>query len=410
MTVKKRHVYYISGFDPRGAAFYRRLYQTEAAKQSAVGGITLQIGARRRVTSFASSWSIQAHIDGQAVLTTYEYLQWDDLIRAHWSRNEVAILRNYLKAAWIYLRSGTLERILQASWPPFVTSLFPLAILLALIALASGGMLACVRLLSGWAGWLAGAVCFAGVLQAGRVLEKRMNSYWLLRIYAFSAQQGLGQLSDLEARLDKFAEHIVSQINAAVKAGDIPDEILIVGHSTGTIMASSVVGRVLVLLKTDLPPDMALNAAANTQQQYRISLLTLGQCIPIVSMLPQAQRYRDDLARINQSGIVDWVDFTAPSDGACFALVDPIGVSGLVQANAHDPKPKLLSPRFARLFSPASYAGIKRNWYRQHFQYIMASERADEYDYFAITAGAATLRARHQSQPSVQHYQRPSPF
>ena len=384
MTVKKRHIYYISGFDPRGAAFYRRFYQEEAAKQAAIGGLLIRVGARKRVTPFSSSWQVETN----EVSTTYEYLQWDDIVRAHWSRREVTVLRNYLKAAWIYLRSGTLKRVLQASWPPFVTSLFPLAILLLVIGLACGVAVASCLSVGNWFRWPVALAGFVGVVQAGRALEKRMNSYWLLRIYAFSAQQGLGLLPDLEARLEQFADHIVRQsLDAA------PDEILLIGHSTGTIMASSVLGRVLARC-----PEL------------KMSFLTLGQCLPIVSMLPQAQRYRDDLARISQAPQVDWIDYTAPSDGACFALVDPIAVSGLYQADPEHPKPKLLSPRFARLFSRASYAKMKRDWYRNHFQYIMASEVAGEYDYFAITAGTLTLHERHQAQQSVQQYQRPGPF
>ena len=417
MTVNKRHIYYVSGFDPRGAAYYRRFYQAEAEKQTAVGGLPIQVGARKRVTAFVSSWQVDSRVDDQTVSTTYEYLQWDDIVRAHWNRNEITVLWNYLKAAWIYFQTGTLKRVLHASWPPFVTSLFPLAILLMVMGLAgtvaaavwqwvprllTGGI---VSLSPGWQDvirWPIAIAGFVGVIQAGRALEKRMNSYWLLRIYAFSAQQGLGLLPDLEARLDQFADHIVRQSYSdhdadadpgSVAAGTAPDEILLIGHSTGTIMASSVLGRVLAQR-----PDL------------KISLLTLGQCLPIVSMLPTAQRYRDDLGRINQAVQVDWIDYTAPSDGACFALVDPIQVSGLTQIDPQQPKPKLLSPRFARLFSATTYAKMKRDWYRNHFQYIMASEVAGEYDYFAITAGSSTLRERHQAQQSVQQYQRPGPF
>ena len=398
MTVKHRHIYYVSGFDPRGASFYYRLYRKESLKQADAGGLKLLVEERERHSDISSRWQVRSEVDGQTVNTTYEFLQWDDIIRAHWVRNELAILVNYLKCFWIYSTRGVLNRVLKVSWPPFVTALGPLIGLAGMVALAISLVVMTANLMptvaaSAAAGLSAAALLAAGMLMLIRLLEKKFKLMWLLRIYYFSAQQGMGELTDLEARLDQFARHIVDQTDPS------EDEVLIVGHSTGSIMAISLMSRVL-----------ALRADFSCDEPGRLSLLTLGQCIPMVCMLPEARRYREDLVRINQSEHVEWIDFTAPTDGACFALTDPLAISGLQQKNPADPKPKLLSPRFARLFAPQSYARIRRNWYRNHFQYIMASERSGEYDYFAITAGNLTLKERHLCQPSVQNYRRPLPF
>lgn len=397
MTVKKRHVFYLNGFDPRGAAYYRRLYQQEAAKQCAVGGLDVKVGPRERSSDLSSRWQVESGSGEQRTEAQYEFLHWDDIIRNHWTRNELQILAGYFHAAWIYISSGTLSRIRKASWPPFVTALFPMAIILTVLGLALSAALGAYRLIAltempRWASLISGCGAFALLMQCGRLLERRMNSYWLLRIYAFSAQQGLGKLPDLEARLSELAQHIATQ------AGDSDaDEILIVGHSTGAIMATAILARALAIC-----PELL-------QQGARISLLTLGQCIPMVSLLPQAQKYRDALSTLAHAKNLDWIDFTAPTDAACFALVDPIAASGMA-IHSNEPKPKLLSPRFVRLFTPETYAKIRRNWYRNHFQYIMASEKAGEYDYFAMTAGRLTLAERYQTQSSVQHYRRPGVF
>lgn len=398
MTVKKRHIFYISGFDPRGAAFYRRLYSTEAEKQAAVGGLSLQIGQRKRVCSFSSAWEIESTVENQTVNTTYEFLHWDDIVRAHWGKSEASIFLSYLKAIWIYTKKGALRLTLQASWARIMTVFFPFAVFFILFFLALSCLfifstIAAIFGLPEWMGWCAATAGFIGFLQVGRSIKKRFNSHWLLRIYVFSVKQGLGKLSDLENRLNQFSEHIVKQTSSDV------DEVLIVGHSVGSIMATSVLGRVLTLNPTWLQDSTS-----------SLSLLTLAQCIPLVSVLPEAKPYRDHLATLNQSDSVHWIDFTAPSDGACFALVDPLTVSGLAQSDPQQPKPKLLSPHFYRLFSPHVYAKMKRDWYRHHFQYIMSSENADEYDYFAITAGTLTLKERYQSHSSIQHYQRPGLF
>jgi len=56
------------------------------------------------------------------------------------------------------------------------------------------------------------------------------------------------------------------------------------------------------------------------------------------------------------------------------------------------------------------YATLRKDKFRVHFQYLMASEQAVDYDYFAITAGAMTLGARYASHASVDNYSALRPF
>jgi hypothetical protein len=45
-----------------------------------------------------------------------------------------------------------------------------------------------------------------------------------------------------------------------------------------------------------------------------------------------------------------------------------------------------------------------------HFQYLMASARPVDYDYFRITAGAGSLAQRFVGHDSVKDYYMPRPF
>ena len=409
-VVRRRQVFYLSGFDPRGAAHYRRLYGEQAAARERAGGPALAIGPRRRDGDLASRWRIDS-ADGAA--TDYRFLHWDDLIRAHWLRGELQLIAAYLGVIWLGLRTGALVRVLRASGPPFVAVMFPLVLLLLLMAAGgAAGWLADTALLR-WlgggatadlmppaalltlrlAGLFAGLLAFAGVMQLGRLAERRLNCYWLLRIYAFSIRLARGRLPDVEERLDDFADLLVEHCQH-----DDADEVLIVAHSVGTILAPMLLARALAI-----DPDFALRGP-------RVSLLTLGQCIPMVSFLPQAKAIRADLAALAATPEIDWIDFTAPTDGACFALVDPLASSGIAQPDAAAPRPKLLSPRFARLFTPATYQRIRRDWYRIHFQYLMAGELAatepGAYDFFAITAGPLRLADRFAMHAGVRGWQR----
>ncbi|QAU35526.1 hypothetical protein [Janthinobacterium sp. 17J80-10] len=396
--VKKRHVYYLSGFDPRGPSYYRRLYANEGARQAAVNGMSLDIGPRQRPSSLSSQWQIQAGIDSHEVTTTYEFLRWDDLIRKYWERNELKILFDYCRVYAMCIANGMFGHVLKTAWPPFVAAVVPLLLMLAslLLAIGAGWLAGGALLAAGAPAWLAlatGVATGAGVVQLGRTLEKRMNSFWLLRIYAFTRRQANEHLTDLEDRLDGFAR----QLAAKARAADT-DEILLVGHSTGTIMAVSVLARAL-----QIDPALASHGP-------RISFMTLGQCIPILSFLPKARRFRAELAAVAGAADIDWIDFTAPTDGACFAFVDPVAATGIrdnSQGNAvrqAAPRPKILSARYPTLFTPQTYAAMKRDWYRHHFQYLMAGELAGDYDFFAITAGALPLGERYRNHAPVTNF------
>ena len=51
------------------------------------------------------------------------------------------------------------------------------------------------------------------------------------------------------------------------------------------------------------------------------------------------------------------------------------------------------------MFPPESYAIIKKDLFRVHFQYIMAADVMMDYEYFAITAGPLKLASRYAETP-----------
>ena len=137
--VRSRRVHYISGFDPRGARFYHRLYRTEAAKQSAHSGASHRVSARERLTPTVSAWKIQSQWAEQTVETDYHFMEWTDLIRQHWDERLRLLLRSvpvYLH----YLAFGGFNRVAKVSKNAFYTAIFPLLYIVA-FSLAALGIL-----------------------------------------------------------------------------------------------------------------------------------------------------------------------------------------------------------------------------------------------------------------------------
>ena len=388
--VRRRHVLYLSGFDPQGPGHYHALYAQQAALQAQVIGCRIDVGARERAGENAA-WNVRwvGQEGAVPVDTRYEFLRWDDIVRQHWPRGQWRLLQVTLSTTARMVANGSLWRIWQTSWPAFVALAAP-AGLIGVVALVVAGILLAASGL-----WLVGhpALAITSTVMFGvflfvfaRRAQAKVQMAWLMRSASVILRQGRGQLPALEQRLDAFAARLIE-----LGADPGIDEVLLVGHSSGAMLAASVAARALAR-------DPSLFGPGG-----RVTLLTLGQCIPVLSYQPEAVAFRRELAGLRAASDLVWVDMTAPPDGCCFALMDPTEVcqDNLPDAERSKGGPKRLSPRFAQSFSPERYRRIRRDKYRCHFQYLMATERPAAYDYFSVTAGPLRLTDRYALQPSV---------
>lgn len=391
--VRRRTVFYIGGFDPKGAAHYHALYRDEAAKQERVSGLHVEVGKRQKSANGNAFWQVQANGAAGPVQTRYEVMRWDDIVREHWPRNQARLVWDMLTTTFLNLRTGALWQMFKLSWPPVVALVAPVALLLAILIgapLLSWGVYAALRSAGQLTAAAAATAALGGALWVGLKLQQKYSMLWMMRSYAFTAQQAQGSVPGLEDRLAKHARTLLE----AVSTGE-NDEVLLVAHSSGSIMAATVMARAL-----QIDPAFGRGAGHTTT----VSFLTLGQWIPALGCLPQAKGFRADLQRLASAEGVDWVDFGAPPDGCCFALVNPIAACGVIPGVQQTDRPKLLSPRFAEMFDAATYATLRRDRFRIHFQYLMASERQVPYDFFAITAGDQTLTQRFAESPSITNF------
>jgi hypothetical protein len=129
------------------------------------------------------------------------------------------------------------------------------------------------------------------------------------------------------------------------------------------------------------------------KQGAPVSLLTLGGCIPLLVLVPQAQFFRDRLKTLVEAGQICWVDFNQVTDWICWSAPDLLAMAG-IEAPPGAPRPLAHSPRIHTLFSAQRYEALKRDRLRLHFQYLMAGEKLGEYDFFAIACGPVALSER----------------
>jgi len=389
--VRRRRVFYIPGFDPIQTRRYRQFYRTEGPAQAAISGYALEVG--KKPPGMAHGWTVSAQIDGEAVQAVVEVLAWADIIGGSMRRTIPATYGRMLRTAWIYVASGALFRLGRLRKGPTLAALYPVVMLTlqAVVAgLAGWGLgLGVAGLVPGWTGAALGWAVALGfvwvVLRAFQRWDRWFLAYYLMHDYAFSAGRWGAYPPVLEARMTEFR----ARIRAALEEGW--DEVLVVGHSSGAILGISILA------------DLIREGGAG--QGRVLSLLTLGQVVPMVSFLPEARKLRGDLAFLSVRDEVAWVDVTAPGDGCAFALCDPVAVTGM--AGEGKRWPLVISCAFTRTFSPERWRRMRFRWFRLHFQYMCAFDRPGDYDYFRITAGPLTLRARYAGRaPSKSRIER----
>lgn len=369
----RRMVFYIPGYDPFHPRRYRELYRSEAAAQAGISGYRIDLKPKSAKGSYG--WRIAAEVEGQAVAAEVEVLVWSDLVRASMGMGVLATYWQMCRTAWIYLSTGALVRLIRLRKGPAIAALYPVAMLLAQLALvagvAAGAGMALAALLHWGVGLAAAAVILPLGLRWFRARDNRLFAYYLMHDYAWSAQHGGANPPGLEARIAAFSD----RIRAALHEGY--DEVLVVGHSSGAHLAVSVLADVI---RSGVPKGPALG------------FLSLGQVVPMLSFLPKAGRLRGDLAYLAASDALTWVDVTAPGDGCAFALCDPVAVTGVAPAGKR--WPLVISAAFTQSLSPERWRALRWRFFRLHFQYLCAFDRPRDYDYFRITAGPLTLANR----------------
>lgn len=392
-TVSRRRVFYVPGYDPIHPRRYRELHRSEGAKQAALSGYS--IGLKRKADPGSFGWHVGTTIDGQLTETDFDVLVWSDIVRTSMDGSIPQTYWQLLRTAWIYISTGALGRLMKLRKGPVIAALYPIVALLlqafAAIALAIGiyrlvtwgfgyvrpDSVAGNPLLHQIAGAGAGLAGAMRLMRWFKSIDNRIFAYYLMHDFAYSAATYGAHSQDLEARISEFR----SAIRMALR--DPYQEVLIVGHSSGAHLAVSILADLI------RAGELPANGPA-------LSFLSLGHVVPMVSFLPKADRLRADLQYLSTRDDITWVDVTAPGDGCSFALCDPVAVSGVSTESSH--WPLVFSAAFTQSLRPETWQKLKRRYFRLHFQYLCAFDQPKDYDYFQITGGPLTLRARYANR------------
>lgn len=385
--VRRRRVFFIAGFDPRGPAHYHAVYRDEAARQSltqaGAEGTVYAVGGSAPDGEHCVSWTVHSRAAGDSVDTQYSYLCWDDIARASVPRGPVA----WWRAAFRFWGRHLLQGGHAASWRlarRWAWALLSIPIFLAGVAAA---VVVAASLMYGVlpgsvvpAAWRLTAASLAGGVVAwwGWRLALRWNQVWLTHALNGSYAWAAGQLPALDQRLPGFARRIFEALRAADQEGQ--DEILVVGHCMGAMLGAVVIAQVADL------------CARHGQSLDRLRYLTLASPMANYALLRDDIHVGTALRRLAGLDIA-WLDYTAPQDPLCYFLVDPLGAMGMTGPQRRV-RFRMRSARFDKMVDPVLMQQVRRDPLKLHFLYLLASHRPVDNDFFALTAGPRSIEAR----------------
>jgi hypothetical protein len=383
-SVKKRVLFYLGGYDPRGVRNYYNLYKKEGHKSNRVDTMQLKISSRKSFAPHLKGWEIEAEDEGERVETTYYFLEWDDLFRKGWKRSFWQLMGNILTYLRAYLFSPLIWRTILLAPHALQSLWYPLVYLLLTLFGAWG--------LYGVSEWLLAEYLVVWVrvplllvllyfwFDFAWKLSHKVAVLWLFKALCFYAEYIKRPDRELQERLVRFASVIIEAIQEAKSQG--VDEVLLVSHSAGTVLSIDLLDLVLEAFE---PEDRRLR---------RFSIVTLGHFIPLVSLQKEATKYRQKMQRIATYPII-WIDYTSVIDGVTFYLHDYFASSGVVKKGL---KFSALSPRFHRLYGKEEYKAIRKDIHLAHFLYLLAPSRRDHYNYFHLSAGKDSLEIFTQGE------------
>lgn len=366
-TVKKRSVFLIGGYEPKSSdAFFKR--------------------TRRELGRFCECWDVQAamqdqsissdglvataqidaDMQGDAVRTNVNFFVWNDIVLSDFRRPTLVRVAKYATTFADYLLTGTFFRIVASAWRFSLYFLYP-AIALGVISLIAAGLGLGISSLGFTA---AGGVAAVTAAAAWWGLLKLSGRRWyvmhLMDLWSFSRDYLYGRRPDAQQHIHSYAQAVVAQ---AQQGED--DEIILVGHSTGGALILDIAATALELL-----PSLG-------QSGPRITVLTVGSTALKIGLHPAADAFRAKVQRLVNAQSVNWIECQAMTDVVNFYKTDPAGAMKLTSPR-HDSVPQVHLVRVRDMLQKEAYKRFRYNFFRVHYQFIMANTKQYAYDFFMM--------------------------
>ena len=374
-VIRRRHVIYVEGYDPQGAKGYYRLFERGWSRFLKLWPLRALLGPLALESQDFARWDVELAGPNWTVGTRYDFMRQEHIIRANMAEPLWRQLPRAMAWAADYILSGALFRVMRASGYFGSVLLYFQTMLLLWLGLSIAG------------GWLAGLVAsrYAGTPLAGTIV---IGTGVALVIFVLLRQLALrwfviqinnhwphlcgfarGEPTCFDAPIEACAQRLV----AAARSNDA-DEIVVIGHSGGGALAPAVIVRAL-----EIDPDVGRRGPP-------VVLLTLGSIAPGAALHPRAEKLRSLFGRMAIEPSVRWIDCQTRLDVMNFWDFDPVSGIG-VEAGPERCNPLIWNLRLRDMLKDEFINRNRLDFFRLHYQFIMANDKRAPYDFFMLVCG-----------------------
>jgi hypothetical protein len=340
-----------------------------------------EVGPLQIDSDALAHWTIDHGGPNWQVETRYEFLRQEQMIAANiaqpmWRQLPRAL--RWIGFAWF---SGWLARVFRAGWRFGAHLLyFQLMLLLWIVVSAvAGGLIAlAARYVIGFSatvGWIIGIAVAVGVFALLRLLADRWHVTQITNHWPILREFARGDATCFDQPIDAGAERLVAMTRA-----NTADEIVVIGHSGGGVIAPAVMARAL-----ERDPDLGRHGP-------QVVLLTLGSIMPAVALYPNGRQMQAIVRRLATEPSITWVDCQSRKDVMNFWDFDPVAGVGVEVGNERA-NPLIWPVRFKEMVSPEFYKRLRLSFFRLHYQFILGGDRRAPYDYVMLTCGPLPVTA-----------------
>jgi pimeloyl-ACP methyl ester carboxylesterase len=369
IIIAKRLVFHVGGYDPiTPAGSAQRRFVRELARFERTWSVEASIGALQE-TPTQATWSVITRGLNWCVESDYRLIRWDDVIekfsgQSIWRRIPFGII-----ALIDFIWAGALRGYLRTNWHYAIFFLYPFVMFGFFIAAACVAGAYAFHRSDSIVLAAAACLCVLSALLLGPWRWLRLDT--LFDDWIFARDYVRSGNSNIEKRLDSIAREIIV---AARNSG--ADEILLIGHSLGAVLAVDLLDRALKL-------NHALGATGTP-----ITFLSIGSSILKIGLHGAASRFRAAVEHVGRALGIFWGDCQARIDIMNFYNIDPMAEMSL--PSKYGPVIRLVE--FGRMLQHDVYRRIRLKFYRLHCQFISGNDKRASYDYFMLVCGPISAR------------------
>ena len=385
MGINRRQVFYIPGYEPRGPTFYEKLFRKHLLRYGRLHNLRLNLQNTVIEPLFRR---VKIDIKGEPDLElTYDILDNSDILRPH---SEIPRWKFY----WLLLfftpksiRSVFRPSCKSVDWAWLVGMapwLFVYTALFCLTLCFFGAYW--VLSLLGVNPFITAILALIPVIFIWRIFERHYRHQNIARIFdsgRFFLDGNDPVQENMRMRLEQFAETIGQQIRLGQA-----DEYVIVGHSSGSVLAARVTA--LLLEKEEF-------------QNIPLTMVCMGSVYQLELCTQTHFDARNQVyKKLHDSRHLQWGEVFSSFDAFCPQRMNPCDAQ--LQPEENSTKPFYRSANFKKNLKPDRFQKLRRNLLWIHMQYILSSDYAETFDYFAmLTAKTSAFQYLQNPGHSLEH-------